>query len=152
MKVKTDESARVRRAPVYFGTVGCVALDNRGNIAAGTSTGGLTNKKFGRVGDSPIIGAGTYANNATCGVSCTGIGEHFIRNAVAYDVSALMEYKGLSVDEAAKHVIHKKLKKNDGGLIALDAKGRITAQFNTRGMSSASADWTGKFQINWGDD
>lgn len=118
------------------GTVGCVALDKQGNIAAGTSTGGMTNKKWARVGDSPIIGAGTYANNNTCGVSCTGHGEYFIRNVVAYDVSAMMEYKGLSLDRAAHEVVMKKLKaqEGEGGLIALDAKGNITMPFNTAGM------------------
>ncbi len=119
-----------------FGTVGCVALDKYGNLAAGTSTGGMTNKKWGRIGDSPIIGAGTYANNKTCGVSCTGHGEYFIRNVVAYDVSALMEYKGMTVDQAANEVVMKKLKAQEaeGGLIAMDSKGNITMPFNTPGM------------------
>lgn len=122
-----------------FGTVGVVALDKEGNLAAGTSTGGMTNKKYGRVGDSPIIGAGTYANNKTCGVSCTGHGEYFIRAVVAYDVSALMEYKGYSVEKAANEVINEKLKKmgGEGGLIAMDAKGNITMPFNTPGMYRA---------------
>lgn len=119
-----------------FGTVGAVALDNYGNIVAGTSTGGMTNKRYNRIGDSPIIGAGTYANNATCGVSCTGHGEYFIRYAVAHDVSALMEYKGLSLNEAAEEVVNSKLveKGGSGGLIALDAKGNISMPFNTPGM------------------
>jgi beta-aspartyl-peptidase (threonine type) len=119
-----------------FGTVGCVALDKYGNLAAGTSTGGMTNKKWGRIGDSPIIGAGTYANNKTCGVSCTGHGEYFIRNVVAYDVSALMEYKGMTLEQAANEVVMKKLKPQggEGGLIAMDAKGNITMPFNTPGM------------------
>ncbi len=119
-----------------FGTVGCVALDKSGNLAAGTSTGGMTNKRYNRLGDSPIIGAGTYANNATCAVSCTGHGEFFIRYVVAYDVSALMEYKGLSLQEAANHVVLEKLvaKKGSGGLIAVDAKGHIAMPFNTPGM------------------
>ncbi len=119
-----------------FGTVGAVALDKFGNLAAGTSTGGMTNKKFGRVGDAPIIGAGTYANNKTCAVSCTGHGEYFIRNVVAYDVSARMEYKGISLEEAAKEVVNVKLEEQDGrgGLIAMDAKGNITMPFNTPGM------------------
>ncbi|MBL7918231.1 MAG: isoaspartyl peptidase/L-asparaginase, partial [Bacteroidia bacterium] len=110
-----------------------------GNLAAGTSTGGMTNKKYGSVGDSPIIGAGTYANNKTCGVSCTGHGEYFIRAVVAYDVSALMEYKGYSVEKAANEVINEKLKKmgGEGGLIAMDAKGNITMPFNTPGMYRA---------------
>jgi beta-aspartyl-peptidase (threonine type) len=119
-----------------FGTVGAVALDKNGNLAAATSTGGMTNKKFGRIGDSPIIGAGTYANNKTCAVSCTGHGEFFIRYSVAHDVSALMEYKGMTVEQAANEVVMKKLKEagGDGGLIAIDAKGNFTMMFNTPGM------------------
>jgi L-asparaginase / beta-aspartyl-peptidase len=119
-----------------FGTVGAVALDQYGNLAAGTSTGGMTNKKFGRVGDAPIIGAGTYANNNTCAVSCTGHGEYFMRNVVAYDVSAMMEYKNVSLEEAAKEIVNVKLEKQDGrgGLIAVDAKGNFTMPFNTDGM------------------
>lgn len=119
-----------------FGTVGAVALDKYGNLAAGTSTGGMTNKKYGRVGDSPIIGAGTYANNKTCAVSCTGHGEYFIRNVVAYDVSAMMEYKNVSLEEAANEIVNKKLldQKGMGGLIAVDAKGNIAMPFNTPGM------------------
>lgn len=122
-----------------FGTVGAVALDMHGNIAAATSTGGMTNKKWGRVGDSPMIGAGTYANNETCAVSCTGSGEFFIRGVVAYDVSCLMEYKGLSLEEAAKEVIQNRVLKigGDGGLIAVDTKGNITMPFNTEGMYRA---------------
>lgn len=119
-----------------FGTVGCVALDKYGNLSAGTSTGGMTNKKWGRVGDSPIIGAGTYANNKTCGVSCTGHGEYFIRNVVAYDVSAMMEYKGLTLEQAANEIVMRKLKSQggEGGLVAMDSKGNITMPFNTPGM------------------
>lgn len=122
-----------------YGTVGCVALDKSGNIAAGTSTGGMTNKRYNRLGDSPIIGAGTYADNATCGVSCTGWGEYFIRYAVAYDVHARMAYGGASLEEAANAVIHQTLEKagGTGGLIALDAKGNITMPFNTPGMYRA---------------
>ncbi len=119
-----------------FGTVGAVAMDVNGNIAAATSTGGMTNKRFGRVGDSPMIGAGTYANNATCAVSCTGSGEYFIRGVVAYDVSCLMEYKGLSLEAACNEVVHSRLLKikGDGGLIAVDALGNIALPFNTEGM------------------
>jgi L-asparaginase / beta-aspartyl-peptidase len=119
-----------------FGTVGAVALDQYGNIAAGTSTGGMSDKKFGRVGDSPIIGAGTYANNKTCGVSSTGWGEYFIRLAVAHDISAMMEYGGLSLQEAADSVIMKKLPSlgGDGGIIGLDRSGNISMTFNTDGM------------------
>lgn len=123
-----------------FGTVGCVALDVHGNLAAGTSTGGMTNKKFGRVGDSPIIGSGTYANNNTCAISCTGHGEFFIRAVVAYDISCLMEYKGLSLKEACKEVVNNKLVKfgGEGGLIAIDVKGNIDLPFNSDGMYRAS--------------
>jgi len=119
-----------------FGTVGAVALDQFGNVAAATSTGGMTNKKFGRVGDSPMIGAGNYANNNTCAVSCTGSGEFFIRGVVAYDVSCLMEYKGLSLSEACKEVVHNRLLKigGDGGLIAVDKTGALCLDFNTDGM------------------
>ncbi len=119
-----------------FGTVGAVALDNEGNVAAATSTGGLTNKKYGRVGDSPLIGIGNYANNDTCAVSCTGDGEYFIRGVVAYDISALMEFKGLSVDEASKEVILKRIKKigGEGGVIAIDSQGNIALPFNSTGM------------------
>lgn len=119
-----------------FGTVGAVALDRDGNLAAATSTGGMTNKKFGRIGDSPIIGAGTYANNRTCAVSCTGSGEFFIRSVVAYDVSCLMEYKELSLDAACREVVQHRLLAmgGDGGLIAVDVEGNICLEFNTEGM------------------
>ncbi len=119
-----------------FGTVGAVACDSRGNLAAATSTGGMTNKRFGRVGDSPIIGVGNYANNKTCAVSCTGSGEFFIQGVVAYDVSCLMEYRGLSLIEAASEVVHKRLLAigGDGGIIAADAHGNIAMPFNTEGM------------------
>ncbi|MGB5498548.1 MAG: isoaspartyl peptidase/L-asparaginase [Maribacter sp.] len=122
-----------------FGTVGAVACDQVGNIAAATSTGGMTNKRFGRVGDSPMIGSGNYANNKTCAVSCTGSGEYFIKGVVAYDVSCLMEYKGFSLSEAASEVIHKRILEigGDGGLIAVDANGNIALPFNTEGMYRA---------------
>lgn len=118
------------------GTVGVVALDREGNIAAGTSTGGLTNKMHGRVGDSPIIGAGTYADNATCGVSGTGTGEFFMRGLIAYDVSARMRLLGMTLDEASRTVIQEQLtdKHGDGGIIALDKDGNVSMQFNTHGM------------------
>jgi beta-aspartyl-peptidase (threonine type) len=121
------------------GTVGAVALDVHGNLAAATSTGGMTNKKYGRVGDSPIIGAGTYANNNTCAISCTGHGEFFIRSVVSYDISCLMEYKGLSLKEACDIVVHQKLVKigGEGGLIAIDTKGNIELPFNSEGMYRA---------------
>ncbi|WP_229364446.1 isoaspartyl peptidase/L-asparaginase family protein [Fibrella aestuarina] len=119
-----------------YGTVGCVALDRFGNLAAGTSTGGMTNKRYGRVGDAPIIGAGTYANNATCAVSATGHGEYFIRSVVGYDISALMEYKGLSVTDAANEVVMRKLvqRGGEGGVIALDRNGNVAMPFNSEGM------------------
>ncbi|MEM9887444.1 MAG: isoaspartyl peptidase/L-asparaginase [Bacteroidota bacterium] len=118
------------------GTVGCVALDKAGNIVAGTSTGGMTNKKYNRIGDSPVIGAGTYANNKTCGVSSTGHGEFFIRYVVAYDIAALMEYKGMSLEAAAAEVVNKKLVEAEGtgGIVALDKNGNIAMPFNTEGM------------------
>jgi len=119
-----------------FGTVGAVACDVNGNLAAATSTGGMTNKQFGRVGDSPIIGAGTYANNKTCAISCTGHGEPFIRAVTAYDVSCLMEYKGLSLEEAINIVVNDKLIKidGDGGMIGVDAQGNAALIFNSEGM------------------
>lgn len=118
------------------GTVGCVALDQYGDIVAGTSTGGMMNKKYGRIGDSPIIGAGTYANNESCGVSATGHGEYFIRYTVARDIAALMEYKNFSLEQAANEIIMKKLKSKggEGGIVALDNKGNISMIFNTEGM------------------
>jgi len=124
------------RVDEKFGTVGAVALDQHGNIAAGTSTGGMTNKMYGRVGDSPIIGAGTYANNKTCGVSSTGHGEYFIRVVVAYDISAIMENTDKSLEEAAHEVIHKKLPAlgGSGGIISVDKDGNYALTFNTEGM------------------
>lgn len=133
----------------YHGTVGCVALDSNGNIAAATSTGGMTGKKFGRVGDSPIVGAGTFADNQTCGVSCTGIGEQYIRNAVAYDVSARMKYLGESVDDAVSHILGETLEQGDGGIIAVSATGEISMGFNTDGMARAAADSNGRFEVLW---
>jgi beta-aspartyl-peptidase (threonine type) len=134
-KTQMDHSAPSGE-PKKFGTVGAVALDMQGNLAAGTSTGGMTNKRFGRAGDTPIIGAGTYANNLTCAVSCTGHGEYFIRAVVAYDVSCLMEYKNLSLKEACDLVVHQKLVKlgGEGGLIAIDSKGNAEMPFNSDGM------------------
>lgn len=119
-----------------YGTVGCVALDQHGNLAAGTSTGGMTNKRWNRIGDSPIIGAGTFADNATCAVSCTGHGEFFIRNAVAYDVSARMAYLGEDLQTATHSIIHQTLKERggSGGLIAVDKHGAVAMPFNTEGM------------------
>jgi beta-aspartyl-peptidase (threonine type) len=129
-----------------FGTVGAVALDKNGNLAAGTSTGGMTNKKFGRVGDAPIIGAGTYANNQTCAVSATGHGEFFIRSVVAHDIAAIMEYRGLSLKEAADLVVMNKLVKlgGEGGVIAIDKDGNIAMPFNSAGMYRGFIDADGK--------
>ncbi|HXD78337.1 MAG TPA: isoaspartyl peptidase/L-asparaginase [Puia sp.] len=119
-----------------FGTVGAVACDQQGNIAAATSTGGMTNKKYGRIGDSPVIGAGTYANNATCGISCTGHGELFLRAVAAHDVSCLMEYKGYSLEKAMEIVVHEKLPAigGEGGMIGVDSQGNPALIFNTEGM------------------
>jgi len=129
-----------------FGTVGAVALDKDGNLAAGTSTGGMTNKKYGRVGDAPIIGAGTYANNESCAVSATGWGEFFIRIGVARDICALMEYRALPIQDAADLVIHQKLQKlgGDGGIIGLDKFGNIALSFNSEGMYRAYINADGK--------
>jgi beta-aspartyl-peptidase (threonine type) len=149
-KIKFKENSTVIIDKEYlltqkYGTVGCVALDQNGNISSGTSTGGMTNKKWNRIGDAPIIGAGTYANNKTCGVSATGWGEFFIRSVVAYDISALMEYKGLSVQEASRIVIHDKVAKlgGNGGVIALDNKGNVAMEMNTAGMYRAHMDSKG---------
>jgi len=151
-KIKTRENKKLaalltEKYPDYkFGTVGCVALDKSGNISAGTSTGGMTNKKWNRIGDSPIIGAGTYANNNTCGVSSTGHGEYFIRAAVAHDISAQIEYKKVSLKEAAENVVQQKLitLKGDGGIIAIDKYGNIQMEFNTPGMYRASINQNGE--------
>lgn len=130
------------------GTVGAVALDQNGNLAAATSTGGTTNKRPGRVGDSPIIGSGTYANNATCAVSATGEGEYFIRATVAHDISALMEYRGMKLSDAAQTVLDKVAKLGGtGGLIAVDREGNITLPFNTSGMYRGHVDPSGQFVI-----
>jgi L-asparaginase / beta-aspartyl-peptidase len=132
-----------------FGTVGCVALDAHGNLAAGTSTGGMTNKRYGRVGDTPMIGAGTYANNKTCAVSCTGHGEYFIKSVVAYDVSCMMEYKNLSLHNACNEVVNEKLKAigGEGGLIAIDKDGNIELCFNSEGMYRAHAKSDGVIKV-----
>ena len=131
------------------GTVGAVALDQSGNLAAGTSTGGRMYKMKGRVGDTPIIGAGNYANNNTCAVSATGHGEYFIRNVIAYDVSALMEYRGMSLEEAARYEILEKLKSQgaDGGLIAVDKNGKIAMPFNTDAMVRGYITSDGKIEV-----
>lgn len=137
-KARARGSAQLDHTQKY-GTVGAVACDRQGHLAAATSTGGLTNKRYGRVGDSPIIGAGTYANDLTCAVSCTGYGEYFLRGVVAYDVSCLMEYRGMSLAEAARHAIHHRQLAlgGDGGLIAVDTRGNVALPFNSEGMYRA---------------
>jgi beta-aspartyl-peptidase (threonine type) len=155
-KAKEHEKAKsagrsVDPLPLSFsiGTVGAVALDKQGHLAAGTSTGGMVNKRSGRVGDSPIIGAGTYAEDGVVAVSCTGHGEFFIRSAVAYDVAARMKYQGASVDAATHEIIKVQLPKlgGSGALIALDAKGNITTPFNTKGLVRGSIRADGSVQI-----
>lgn len=132
-----------------FGTVGAVALDQQGNLVAATSTGGMTNKRYGRVGDSPILGAGTYCNNNTAGISCTGWGEYFIRATAASRVSALMELKNLSVSDAAKQVIEEiERLGGDGGIIALDKNGNVAMEFNTSGMYRGTVDENGKISVH----
>ena len=133
-----------------FGTVGAVACDAKGNVAAATSTGGMTNKKYGRIGDSPIIGAGTYANNKTCAISCTGHGEMIIRAVAAYDVSCLMEYKGMSLQDAVKVIVHDKLMKleGEGGIIGVDAKGEFAMAFNSEGMYRGVKSSNGAYEIS----
>ena len=142
-KTKEEEKEKGPQGSLAFphthlGTVGAVALDRSGNLAAATSTGGLTNKRWGRVGDSPIIGAGTYADNATCAVSCTGRGEVFIQGSTAHEMSVLMKYRGMTVQAAAKHVVNEELPelggKDTGGLIAMDHQGRFAMEMNTAGM------------------
>jgi beta-aspartyl-peptidase (threonine type) len=139
LEALADDRVQLDHADKKMGTVGAVAMDLRGNLAAATSTGGMTNKKFGRVGDSPIIGAGTYANNRTCAISCTGHGELFIRSVVAYDIACLIDYKGLSLKEACDLVVMDKLVKigGEGGLIAIDKHGNIELPFNSEGMYRA---------------
>ena len=133
-----------------FGTVGAVALDVYGNLAAGTSTGGMTNKQYGRIGDSPIIGAGTYADNHTCAISCTGHGELFMRAVVGHDIACLMEYKGCTLHEACDILVHDKLIKigGEGGLIGIDKHGHIAMPFNSEGMYRGCADSSGMLMIS----
>ena len=132
---------------LHYGTVGVVALDIQGNLAAGTSTGGTTAKATGRVGDSPIIGAGTYADNRTCAISCTGKGEEFMRNNIAHDISAMIDYRKISLREAMDIAVHKKLKPQDGGIIGVDRFGNIHQAYNTIGMYRGSADSEGLFEV-----
>lgn len=154
MKTVLDHDKKAQRLGTLnpdfkFGTVGAVALDKAGNLAAGTSTGGMTNKRFNRIGDAPIIGAGTYANNATAGISGTGWGEFYIRTVLAHDLSAMMEYQKLSVQEASKRVIAKMGKLGgDGGLIALDKNGQVAMEFNTAGMYRGTVTEDGKITVD----
>lgn len=152
-KALAEDSISLDHNDKKFGTVGAVALDAQGNLAAATSTGGMTNKKFGRMGDSPLIGAGTYANNNTCAISCTGHGELFMRSVVAYDISCLMEYKGLSLKEACDIVVHDKLVKigGEGGLVAIDKHGNIELPFNSEGMYRGYANETEKMVMIYKD-
>ena len=146
-EIRATDKFQLDHSDKKFGTVGAVALDLNGNLAAATSTGGMTNKKFNRVGDSPIIGAGTYANNKTCAISCTGHGEFFIRAVVAYDISCLIEYKGLTLSEACEFVVNDKLKKfgGEGGLVAVNPNGDLSLCFNSEGMYRA---WTSSDKKN----
>ena len=153
LEIKDTDSFQLdhaKKKDSKFGTVGAVACDQDGNIAAATSTGGMTNKKWGRVGDSPMIGAGNYANNKTCAISCTGSGEFFIRGVVAYDVACLIEHKGMSLQDASDEVINKRILEigGDGGLIAVDTKGHIAMPFNTEGMYRASKTSEGEEAIS----
>ena len=145
-EAKPQAAAEPDRHADYFGTVGCVALDTNGNLAAGTSTGGMTGKRFGRIGDSPIIGAGTYADNRTAGISCTGHGEYFIRHAVAHDIPARMAYKQESLAKAARDVVQTVLKPagGSGGIIGIDTHGNVVMEFNTPAMSRGYIDRDGK--------
>ena len=144
-EIQNTDTFKLDHSGKKFGTVGAVALDINGNLAAATSTGGMTNKRLNRIGDSPIIGSGTYANNKTCAISCTGHGEFFIRAVVAYDVSCLMEYKGLNLNDACNEVVKHKLVKmgGEGGLIAINADGECILSFNSEGMYRAWKDASG---------
>jgi len=146
---RLQKRERERNKKDNMGTVGCAVLDSHGNLAAGTSTGGMTNKRYGRIGDTPIIGAGTYANNKTCAVSCTGHGEYYIRLSFSRDISALMEYKNMTVDEACREEIRKLSElEGTGGVIAIDAKGNIAMEFNTSGMFRGFIKSTGEKEVS----
>ncbi len=148
-QIQDREQAQHAQAESWYSTVGAVALDRHGNLAAGTSTGGMANKRWGRVGDSPIIGAGTYADNRTCAVSATGHGEYFIRHVVAHDICARMAYTGRPLAHAAETVVNEvlKLAGGDGGVIAIDRRGRISMPFNTPGMYRAAVHRDGTVEI-----
>jgi beta-aspartyl-peptidase (threonine type) len=142
------ELEAARAVPAAPGTVGAVAIDRNGDLAAATSTGGLTGKRFGRIGDSPIVGAGTYADNASCAVSGTGIGEEFIRHGVAAAIAWRIGREGIGVGEAARQVVHEVLRPGDGGVIAVDARGTIAMEFSTATMVRAAADSKGRFEVH----
>ncbi len=147
-KAAVDKEAQAKSAKATGkGTVGCVVLDTHGNLAAGTSTGGLTNKKWGRVGSVPILGAGTFADNETLAISGTGIGEHFIRNSVGFHLHALMKYRGMSLADAVEEMTDRILEPDTAGIIAIDSKGQIIMRCNTPGMSRASADSQGTIHV-----
>ena len=146
---RAERTASLTEDIGYFGTVGAVARDRNGNLAAATSTGGMTNKRWGRIGDSPIIGAGTYADNATCAVSATGSGEYFIRAVVAHEICARVRLSGVSAATAARDVVHGRLKEigGDGGVIVVDRDGALSLEFNTEGMFRAARDSRGRREI-----
>jgi beta-aspartyl-peptidase (threonine type) len=148
-QVKGEATTLLDHSEKKFGTVGAVAVDSAGNLAAATSTGGMTNKRFGRIGDTALIGCGTYADNHTCAVSCTGHGEFFIRAVVAYDVACLMKYRGLSLAEACRIVVQETLKQSggEGGLVAVDQAGNVVLEFNSEGMYRGSIDAGGKKNV-----
>jgi beta-aspartyl-peptidase (threonine type) len=145
--LENDDYGLVGKIEWKYGTVGCVVLDTHGNLAAGTSTGGMTNKRFGRVGDSPVVGAGNYADNRSCAISCTGTGEVFLQHTVARSVAAMMQYGEQSLERAAKTMIHDELSKGDGGLIAVSKDGVIVMEYNSEGMYRGAADSSGRFDI-----
>jgi L-asparaginase / beta-aspartyl-peptidase len=147
-RAAAGRSADASERPDHYGTVGCVALDIHGNVAAATSTGGLAMKKYGRIGDAPIIGAGTYADNDTCAISGTGVGELFIRNAVCYDVASRMRYANASLAEAAAVQIERRLPKDTAGLIALNKQGEVVMLFNTAAMPRGIADSHGRLEVS----
>lgn len=145
---KSEPTSRFSPAQAWqYGTVGCAVLDKHGNLAAGTSTGGMTNKKFGRVGDSPILGAGTYADNETCAVSATGTGEQFIRHTVAAQISQLMRHRDWTLKQSAEYVLRERLNEGDGGIIAVDRDGNIEWVYTSPGMFRAAADSSGRFDV-----
>ncbi len=145
-EVQAEEAAKSHPSTGY-GTVGAVVRDARGHLAAATSTGGLTNKRFGRIGDTPLVGAGNFADDATCAVSCTGTGEVFMRHGVAREMSALVRYRGANVQDAAREIIHQRLNPDDGGLIAVGADGSLAMEFNSAGMYRGAANSTGRFEV-----